>query len=149
MKFLIASLKTLTSYKNCSVSRIQFLFRFSFTLIGQFSGSQAGYGTTFRDKGGYQKAGKSSLKRVTGMKFTISKWFRRSKQKLWFGFPTQKTTRKYENLQRSFKKILFRLLVPKIFISWHYPFKGIFQKNHRMSHLIRWQREKKYLERES
>jgi hypothetical protein len=30
----------------------------------QFSGSQAGYRTTFRDTGGFQKAGTSSLKRV-------------------------------------------------------------------------------------
>jgi hypothetical protein len=33
-------------------------------LAEHFSGSQAVYGTTFRDTGGYQKAGKSSLKRV-------------------------------------------------------------------------------------
>jgi hypothetical protein len=80
MKFLLAN------SKNCSVSRIKFLFRLSFALIGrffpvyihsrlseQFSGSQAGYGTTFRDTGGYQKAGTSSLKRVTGKNFIIMK----------------------------------------------------------------------------
>jgi hypothetical protein len=88
---LLASLKTPTSTdsKNCSVSRIKFLFRLSFALAGrffpvyifqdhrrvteQFSESQAGYGTTFRDIGGYQKAGTSSLKKVTGMNVTISK----------------------------------------------------------------------------
>jgi hypothetical protein len=70
MKFLLASLKTLTT---------QMLFRkphqLSFALIGQFflmyflsrlseqnSESQAGFGTA----GGYQKAGTSTLKRVTG-----------------------------------------------------------------------------------
>jgi hypothetical protein len=50
---------------------------FSFALIGQsflvyihsrlseqFSESQAGFGTTFKGTGGYQKAGTSSLKRV-------------------------------------------------------------------------------------
>jgi hypothetical protein len=74
---LLVSLKTLTDSENCSESRIKFLFRLSFALIGQFfpvyihsrlseqfSGSQAGYGTTFRDTGGYQKSGISSLNRV-------------------------------------------------------------------------------------
>jgi hypothetical protein len=38
MKFLLASLKTLTgtNSKICSESRIKFLFRLSFALIGQF-----------------------------------------------------------------------------------------------------------------
>jgi hypothetical protein len=61
-KFLLASLKTLTNSKKCSESHIKFLFWLSFALIGrffpvyihtllseQFSGSQAGYGTTFRE----------------------------------------------------------------------------------------------------
>ncbi len=34
---------------------------------------QVTYGTTFRGTGGYQKAGTSSLKRVTGRNFTIRK----------------------------------------------------------------------------
>jgi hypothetical protein len=34
---------------------------------------QAGFGTTFKGTGGYQKAGTSSLKRVTARNFTISK----------------------------------------------------------------------------
>ncbi len=103
MKCLLASLKRLTDSKSCSESSIQFLFRLSFALIGQFflvyihswlseqfSESQASFGTTFKGTGSYQKAGKSSLKRVTGRNFTISKWFHRSKQKLHFGFPSQK-----------------------------------------------------------
>ncbi len=63
MKFLFASFKTLAdSSENFSQSRIKILFRVSFALIGQlfpvyihsrlleqFSGSQAGYRTTFRD----------------------------------------------------------------------------------------------------
>jgi hypothetical protein len=78
MKFLLASLKTITNSKNCSESRIKFQVRLSFALTGpffpvyihsrlseQFSGSEAVYGTTFRDTSGYQKAGTSSLKRVT------------------------------------------------------------------------------------
>jgi hypothetical protein len=62
--------------KICSESRIKFLFGLSFALCHsrlseQFSGSREGYGTVFRDTGGYQKAGTSSLKRVTGRNFTI------------------------------------------------------------------------------
>jgi hypothetical protein len=85
MEFLLASLKTLTDSANCSERHTKFLFWFSFALIGkffrvyfhsrlseQFSGSQAGYGTTFRDAGYYQKAGTSSKEGVTGMNFTIS-----------------------------------------------------------------------------
>jgi hypothetical protein len=77
MKFLLGSLKTPTDSENCSKSRIKFLSRLSFALIGQFfpvyihcwlseqfSGSQAGSGRTFRDTGGYQKAGTSFLKMV-------------------------------------------------------------------------------------
>ncbi len=84
MKFLLASLKT--NSKSCSESRIKFLFRLSFALIGQFfvvyihrrlseqfSELQAGIGTTSKGTGGYQKAGTSSLNRVTGRNFTISK----------------------------------------------------------------------------
>jgi hypothetical protein len=37
-------------------------------LSDQFLGSQEGDGTTFRGTGGYQKAGTSSLKRVTVLK---------------------------------------------------------------------------------
>jgi hypothetical protein len=95
MKFILASLKTLTYSKNSAVSRIKFLFCLSFAYIGrfcpvnihsqlseQYSGSQAGYRKTFQDSGGYQKAGKSSLKLVTGWNFTIIKGLHRGKQKL-------------------------------------------------------------------
>jgi hypothetical protein len=86
MKFLLASLKTVTKPKNYSESRIKFLFRLYFASIGkffssvhsppvseQFSGSETDYKTTFGDTGGYQKAGTSSLKRVTERNFTIRK----------------------------------------------------------------------------
>jgi hypothetical protein len=68
---------------NCSESRIKFLFRLSFALIGrffsvyihsrlfeQFSESEAGSGKTFKGTGGYQKAETSPLKKVTGRNFT-------------------------------------------------------------------------------
>jgi hypothetical protein len=79
-------------------------------LSEQFSGPQAGYRTTHvRDTGGYQKVGTSSLKRVTGRNFTISKLSHKSKKKLGFGFlyKTKKTSRNYENRQRSFRKYCF------------------------------------------
>jgi hypothetical protein len=62
MNFLHAFVKTPTNSKKCFISRNKFLFGLSFALIGrffpvyincqlweQFSGLQAGYGTTFRD----------------------------------------------------------------------------------------------------
>jgi hypothetical protein len=86
MKYLLASLKRLPNSKSCSECRIKFIFRLSLALLGQFflvymhsrlseqfSESQAGFGTTFKGTGGYQKARKSSLKRVTGRNFTFSK----------------------------------------------------------------------------
>ena len=103
MKFLLAFLKTLTNSKSCFESRIKFLFRLSFALFDQFflvyihsrlseqfPESQAGFGTTFKGTGSYQKTGTSSPKRVTGRNFTIRYEFHRSKQKLHFGFPLQK-----------------------------------------------------------
>jgi hypothetical protein len=85
MKFLLASLKRLTNSKSCSASRIKFLFRLSFALIGPLFlvyihsrlseqlESQADLGTTFKGTGGYQKEETSSLNKVTGRNFTISK----------------------------------------------------------------------------
>jgi hypothetical protein len=72
----LASLKTLTDSKNCSVSRVKFLFWLSLALIGpfspvyiqdrlseQFSESQAAYRTTFKVMSGYQQAATSSMKK--------------------------------------------------------------------------------------
>ncbi len=77
MKFLLASLKTLTSSKSCPESRIKVLFRLSFALIGpfflmyignrlseQFSESQGDFGTESRNK---------LSEEGTGRLFTISK----------------------------------------------------------------------------
>ncbi len=59
----------------------------------------------------YQKAGTSSLKRViTGRNFTISKRCHRSKQKLHFGFPSQKDNRKLWKPLAVIQKVLFRIL---------------------------------------
>jgi hypothetical protein len=93
MKVLLAFLKKLTIKKKllrkphqisvffCSPGRFFPVYIHS-RLSKQFSGSQAGYRTTVRDTGGYQKAGTSSLKRVTGRNFTISKLFHKSKKKI-------------------------------------------------------------------
>jgi hypothetical protein len=53
MKFLIASLKTLTNSTNFSESRIKFLFRLSFALIVDFSQCTilAGFRNNFQDQG--------------------------------------------------------------------------------------------------
>jgi hypothetical protein len=67
MKFLLASLKTLTNSINCSENRIKFLFRLSFAIIGTFiagfRNNFQDYGTTFRDTGGYQKFRNKLLER--------------------------------------------------------------------------------------
>ncbi len=65
---------------------------FQCTFIADFR-SQAGFGTTFRDTGGSQKAGASSLKRVAGNNFTISIWAESREQKLYFRFPSQETVK--------------------------------------------------------
>jgi hypothetical protein len=66
------SLKTLTKSKDCSLSRIKFLFHFHLFHVeflqctfmagfrnnfSEFSESQAAFGTTFRATGGFRKAG--------------------------------------------------------------------------------------------
>jgi hypothetical protein len=64
--------------------------------IEQFSGSQAVYRTTFKDTGGYQKAGTSSLKRVTGRNFTtaVVSDFIEASRNFYLGVPSQKDNKK-------------------------------------------------------
>jgi hypothetical protein len=85
MKFLLASLKTVLLK---IVPKAASNFCSGFPLLSSVNFFQcifiAGFRNNFRDTGGYQKAGTSSLKRVTGRIFTICKWFHRSKQKLKF-----------------------------------------------------------------
>jgi hypothetical protein len=82
MKCLLASLKTLilkvvpkATSNFCSFALLgQFLlFYIHGRLLEQVSESLAGFGTFLKGSGGNQKAGTSSLKRVTGRNFTISK----------------------------------------------------------------------------
>jgi hypothetical protein len=49
MKYLLASLKTFTNSKKCSVSRIKFLFWLSFPLIGVHCTFIAGFRNNFQD----------------------------------------------------------------------------------------------------
>ena len=78
-------------------------------LSEQFSGSQAGYGTTTvpRDTGGYQKAGTNSLNRVTGRNSQLVSDFIEASRNFDLDFLHKKTTKNYENHQRSFKKYCF------------------------------------------
>jgi hypothetical protein len=127
IKVFLASWKTLNNSENCSGSRIKLLFWISFAFISCFSRilyihfwfSEKTYG----DTGGYQKAGTSSLKRVTGRIFTVSKWFHWSKQKLYLGiFCTKRQpnivktgstrSKSIVSIFRTFKKYSFRDTVP-------------------------------------
>jgi hypothetical protein len=109
IKFPLAWLKILTTTitKNCSETRIKFLFHLSFALIGRFLnclfiGSfrnnfhfHRRFSEQFRVIGVCQEVRKSSLKRVTGRIFiTISKWLHRSKQKLYLEFSSLKESQK-------------------------------------------------------
>jgi hypothetical protein len=104
------------------------IFRFSSVhcifngrLSGQFSGSQASFGTTLRGTIGYRKAGWNKLPEEGHWKDFHNQRFHQSKQNLYFGFISQKTAKKCENPQRSYKKNCFDYqdLKKKIFIQWH------------------------------
>jgi len=82
MKFILASLKTLTYSKNSAVSRIKFLFCLSFAYIGRFCpvNIHSGFRNNIQDPRRvteklfkFQKAGTNSFKLVTGRHFTIIK----------------------------------------------------------------------------
>jgi hypothetical protein len=101
LKFLLASLQTLTNSKD-SVTRDKSNFGFGIPSLSlhnihdQFSDHRRLSEQTFKVTGCYWKAGTSFLTRVTftGRIFTLSKLFHRSKQKLYFGCSSQKTVKK-------------------------------------------------------
>ncbi len=121
MKFLLASLKTLTNSKFSFKSCITFLFRLSLTFISRsfqwsfmagfrnnYQESLGAFGTIYRITGGfwnnfytggYWKDKTSSLKGVTEQIITIVKWFQRSKQKLYIivDFLQKQKAKKCEN----------------------------------------------------
>ncbi len=84
-KILIASMKTLTNSETCTISRIKILLRLTISVIGQFSPryhlllDRGKVGLNTHVTGGFLNATASSLKRVTGRIFKISKCFYRSK----------------------------------------------------------------------
>jgi hypothetical protein len=77
-------------------------------LSGQFSGSQAGYGTTFRSTGGYQKAGTSSLRGLLEGSLQLVSDFIGARRNIDLDFLHKKTTKKFENHQRSFNFRTFK-----------------------------------------
>ncbi len=131
IKFLLASLKTLTNSKSCSENRRKFLFRLCShwsiyssvhdeyihsRLSEQFSVSQTGFGTNFEGTDGYQKAGSSSLKRITGRNFTIVSYFIEASRNFILDFLHKKINKTCVNHKLSFKKNCFKFYI------WHYPF---------------------------
>ena len=66
----------------------------------------AGFRTNFLDHRRVSESRNKLSEEGCCRNFTISKWFHRSKQKLNFGFPSQKTEN-CENHKRSFKKNCF------------------------------------------
>jgi hypothetical protein len=78
-------------------------------LSEQFSESQAGFGTTFKGTGCTQKAGTSSLKRVTGLQLVND--FIEASRKFILDFLRKKTTENCETLAL-IQKVLFQILGP-------------------------------------
>jgi hypothetical protein len=129
--FLLSSLKTLTNFKDCSVSRIKILCRLSFTLIGwispayihgrlseQFSGSPAAFETNFTVTGGFRKA-----------ETTLWKWLLEGFSQLVIRYKHAETISDFfhkktaKNCISAHSKVPVWFLGPsnKIFISWHWP----------------------------
>ncbi len=118
IKFLLTSLKTFTNSKNCSVSRIKFLFWRFFSLNGVHCTFIASFRNNFQDH-----------RRVTVQLLETQAAIRKPEQALWRGllvgisqivsdfieasrnfdsvFLHKKTTKNYENHQRPFKKYCF------------------------------------------
>jgi hypothetical protein len=107
MKFLFASLKHLIILIILSKEASNFYSSFPFLSLvdfftfidgfrNNFSGSQAGFEKTFRDVGGYQKAGTNSLKRVTGKRISqIVSDFTEASRSFILDFLHKKTTKKW------------------------------------------------------
>jgi hypothetical protein len=75
-------------------------------IAGFWNNFQAGFGTTFKGTGGYEKAGTSSLKRDIGRNLTISTVsdFIEASRNFILDFLHKKATENCENHKRSFKK---------------------------------------------
>ncbi len=120
MKFLLASLKNLlilnivpkATSNFCSGFSLLSLFDFlqctyiKASFRNSFQNHRWFFGTPFRVTGCYQKAGTSSLKRVTERVFTISKCFHGSKQKFHFGVSSLKDSQKLRKPSALIHKVL-------------------------------------------
>jgi hypothetical protein len=75
------------------------------------------FGTTIRVTAGYQKAGTTSLKGVSGRIFTFSRYFIEASRNFILDFLHKKASKSSENRQRSFsKKYSSRDTIPLIFL---------------------------------
>jgi hypothetical protein len=83
-------------------------------LSEQFSKSQAGFGINFKGTGGYrdQKAGTSSLKRVTGRISQFVSDFIEASRNFILDFLHKKTTENVKTISAHSKRVLFRILGP-------------------------------------
>jgi hypothetical protein len=128
IRFLLASLKILCNFKECSESRInsfpaflpEFLQCTMFVhgwLLEQFSGSQAAFGTTFRVTGGYQASC-----RVLQEGFS-SDFIEKAGTLIWTFFTKRQS--KIAKHQRANKKIMFYFSGP----SNKYAFRGTIPLN--------------------
>ncbi len=123
IKFLLSSLKTITKSKDCSKSRIKFLFWLFFSLIGrfspvcnafmagfseQFSGSKAVYEQLLESQVAIRKLEYATVPEDGYWKdfhyyqvISVNRNFSRH-------FLQKKTAKSCRNHQRSFQKVLFR-----------------------------------------
>jgi hypothetical protein len=112
---MLASLKILTKPINYSESRIKFLFRLSFARNGKFFQCTfiAGFRNNFQD---HRRVAEQLLETQDAIRrleqAQIKKWFYRNKQKLWFGFHSQKDNLIFVKLYALIEIILFRILGP-------------------------------------
>jgi hypothetical protein len=111
MTFLLASLKTHTNSKKFSESLLSLVNFFQCTFIASFRNNFQDHSRDteqfLETKGGYQKAGTSSLKGVTGVISQLVSDFIEASRNIIFDFLYKKATKNYENHKRSFKKYSF------------------------------------------
>jgi hypothetical protein len=120
---MIASLKTHTNSKKCSESRIKFLFRPFFALVGQLS--PASINGRFSEKfSGHRRLSEQVLESYAASRkpeqtpwkgllegfLQLVKDFIEASRNLILDFLYKKTAKNCENHQRSFRKVLFGFL---------------------------------------
>ncbi len=135
MKCLLASLKTLINFKDCSGSCIKFLFRLFFALIVKFSpstyhslseqvsGSQATFRTTSTSESqASSRKLEQAFRKGLDTRRIFTKCFHRSKQKVYFEFSSQKDSKKqWKPILALIQKVQFWFLVPPRKYSYIFP----------------------------